>query len=153
MVSRLLCFLLSKHPILWFLFTFCRGLNNDDIVLKSIDTAMFTSAIWIRLIASFFIMVQCYHSFFCRWPYKALNEKVCQLISWEVNFLASFAKPAPFFLPTRDVSFIHLICHWWIILLLSHWFRNCLNFFSLFILCWFWNIIFLLFLLYFFLKI
>ena len=147
MVSRLPCFLLSKHPILW-LFIFYRCINNNDIFLESIDTAMFTSAIWLRLITSFFIMVQCYHSFFCRRAYKALNEKACELISREVNVLASFAKPVPFFLPTRDISLINLIYHF--ILLLSHWLRNCLNFFSLFILYWFCNICFLLFLLFFY---
>ena len=147
MVSRLSCFLLSKHPILW-LFIFPRCLNNDDIFLESIDTAMFTSAIWLRLITSFFIMVQCYHSFFCRRAYKTLNEKVCELISREVTVLASFAKPVPFFLPTRDISLINLIYHF--ILLLSHWLRNCLNFFSLFILYWFCNIFFLLFLFFFY---
>ena len=149
MVGWLSCFLLSKHPILW-LFIFSRCFYNDDIFLERIDTTMFTPAIWLRLIASFFIMVQCYHSFFCWRAYKALNEKVCELISREVAILASFAKPVPFFLPTRDISLIHLVCHWWIILLLSHWLRNCLNFFSLFILYWFCDIIFLLYLLFFY---
>ena len=122
--------------------------NNDDIVSKSVYILMFTLACSLILETSLFVLLNWNHDLVWICPHNALNEKVCELISREVTVLASFAKPVPFFLPTRDISLINLIYHF--ILLLSHWLRNCLNFFSLFILYWFCNICFLLFLLFFY---